>query len=313
MPGTSAVAIVSTASTTMLPSLSFNPTHQLSIKPTSTNFLLWRTQFLPMIRGYGLEHHLDGSQPIPERFLESVLPQIVGVETSHAAWETLILAYATTSESKIHELKNQLYTLRRGSDSIEMYIQKDRSIADQLVALQHPINEDDLVEYVKGGLERQLKNEESAIIASTTHYGMAQPQRGRGRSRSNGNRGRGKGSYFSSPSPLGRGFSTSVQTAATNNQFYNPVTQATPLDNSTISCYNCGGLRHVFPFQEIDGVRVASTKPEKSISLAIPTRHIIPSANMDPPISQPLPPAIQESTSTHSPSSVHCSPAQSPS
>ncbi|XP_015168010.1 uncharacterized protein [Solanum tuberosum] len=152
MPRTSAAAIVSVTSATMLPSLSFNPTHQLSIKLTSTNFLLWRTQFLPMIRGYGLEHHLDGSQPIPKRFLgenqlnplyqnwarqdqivlswivasvsESVLPQIVGVETSRAAWEKLISAYAT----------------------------KAKSIADQLVALQHPINEDDLVEYVKGGL-----------------------------------------------------------------------------------------------------------------------------------------------------------------
>ncbi|KAH0702254.1 hypothetical protein KY285_016534 [Solanum tuberosum] len=121
MPGTSVVAIVSAPSATMLPSLSFNPTHQLSIKLTSTKFLLWRTQFLPMIRGYGLEHHLHGSQPIPERFFgenqlnplyqnwvrqdqivlswsvasvsESVSPQIVGVETSRAAWEKLISVY----------------------------------------------------------------------------------------------------------------------------------------------------------------------------------------------------------------------------
>lgn len=78
-------------------------------------FLLWRTQFLLMIRGCGLEDHLDGSQPILQRFLgenqvnlfyqnwvrqdqivlrwivastsESVLRQIVGIETSRAAWE----------------------------------------------------------------------------------------------------------------------------------------------------------------------------------------------------------------------------------
>ncbi|KAG5616112.1 hypothetical protein H5410_015936 [Solanum commersonii] len=98
-----------------------------------------------------------------------------------------------------------------------MYIQKAKSISDQLAALQHPINEDDLVEYVKGGLsvsyhpftrsidatqidvsfdtlyglllteERQLKNEESAIIVPTAHYGMTQPQQGWGRGRGNGN------------------------------------------------------------------------------------------------------------------------------
>lgn len=105
-----------------------------------------------MIRGYGLEHHLYGSQPIPERFLgenqlnplyhnwvrldqivlswivasvsESVLPQIVGVETSHAAWAKMILAHVTASKSKNFELKNQLYTLCRGSNSIDMHIQK---------------------------------------------------------------------------------------------------------------------------------------------------------------------------------------------
>ncbi|KAH0639057.1 hypothetical protein KY290_036357 [Solanum tuberosum] len=316
------------------------------------NFLLWRTQFLPMIRGYGLEHHLDGTQPIPERFL---------------------------GENQLNPLyQNWLYTLHRGSDSIEMYIKKSKSIADQLAALQHPINEDDLVEYVKGGL-------------------------GRGRNRGNGNgkRGRGRGGYFASPSPPGRAFSTSVQTVATNNQFYNRVTQAAPRDNSTISCCNCGGLGHVsrvfhsprtrnancgvnkpssnlastssqqsqswlmdsgpthhltanfdnlaihseyqgpeevvlvseysapgplnlicsdvwgpapeISNDEIDGVCAVSSKLETSLSLAIPTPHIVPVAHMHPPISQPQPPAIQEPTIAHSPSSVHCSPTKSPS
>ncbi|KAH0632973.1 hypothetical protein KY284_035759 [Solanum tuberosum] len=105
-----------------------------------------------MIRGYGLEHHLDGTQPIPERFL---------------------------GENQL----NPLYQNWRG--------------------------------------------------------------RGRNRGNGNGKRGRGRGGYFASPSPPGRAFSTSVQTVATNNQFYNRVTQAAPRDNSTISCCNCGGLGHV--------------------------------------------------------------------
>ncbi|XP_059306775.1 mRNA 3'-end-processing protein YTH1-like [Lycium ferocissimum] len=60
---------------------------------------------------------------------------------------------------------------------------------------------------------------------------MAQPQRGRGRGR--GNRGCGRGGFFNS------------QTSAPNNQLHIPATQAAPLDTSTITCYNCGGLGHV--------------------------------------------------------------------
>ncbi|KAH0685989.1 hypothetical protein KY285_016530 [Solanum tuberosum] len=133
-----------------------------------------------------------------------------------------------------------------------MYIQKANSISDQLSSLQHPINEDDLVEYVKCGLslsyrpftwsidatqfdvsfdtlyglllteERQLKNEESAIIVTTAHYGMTQPQRGRdrGRGNGNGNRGRDRGGYFAAPSPPGRGFATSVHICFSHLLYY---------------------------------------------------------------------------------------------
>ena len=54
-----------------------------------------------------------------------------------------------------------------------------------------------------------------------------------------------------------------------------------------------------------------STKSETSLSLAIPTPHIVLAAHMHPQISQPQPPAIQEPTSIRSQSSVHWSRAQS--
>uniref|UniRef100_A0A3Q7ERK6 Retrotransposon Copia-like N-terminal domain-containing protein n=1 Tax=Solanum lycopersicum TaxID=4081 RepID=A0A3Q7ERK6_SOLLC len=90
-----------------------NLAHQLPVKRfTSTNFLLWKTQFLPMICGCGLNHYIDidGSEPAPPRVLdgdkpnpaykvwvrqdqlamsgivasvsESMLPQSVGAETA---------------------------------------------------------------------------------------------------------------------------------------------------------------------------------------------------------------------------------------
>ncbi|KAF3681933.1 Auxin-induced protein 10A5 [Capsicum annuum] len=48
--------------------------HQLPLKLTSSNFLLWKTQFLPMVRGCGLGHRIDGSQMIPDQFLSDNQP-----------------------------------------------------------------------------------------------------------------------------------------------------------------------------------------------------------------------------------------------
>ncbi|KAG8637953.1 hypothetical protein MANES_15G176648v8 [Manihot esculenta] len=90
-----------------------NLTNQIPLKLTSINFLLWKLQFLPMLRGCALEHHIDGSQPAPMKLLsenqsnpayslwvrqdqmvfrwiiacilDSIIPQIVGVETAKEA------------------------------------------------------------------------------------------------------------------------------------------------------------------------------------------------------------------------------------
>ncbi|GAV78240.1 hypothetical protein CFOL_v3_21708 [Cephalotus follicularis] len=43
--------------------------HFLSIKLTSTNYLIWRSQFLALLRGYDLRSFVDGSSQPPARLL----------------------------------------------------------------------------------------------------------------------------------------------------------------------------------------------------------------------------------------------------
>ncbi|KAH0637514.1 hypothetical protein KY289_037429 [Solanum tuberosum] len=157
-----------------------NLAHQLPVKLTSSNFLLWKTQFLPMVRGCGLDYHIEGNEVIPERLLdnnepnpaynswvredqlvlswivasvsEGILPQLVGAETARKAWTKLVTAYASGSKPQIRELKSQLHNLQRENASIESYIIKAKGISDRLAALQHPISNDDLVEFVLAGL-----------------------------------------------------------------------------------------------------------------------------------------------------------------
>ncbi|KAH0713384.1 hypothetical protein KY290_008980 [Solanum tuberosum] len=132
----------SSPSITPTVSSSLNLAHQLPVKLTTSNFLLRKTQFMPMIYTCGLNHHID----------ESILPQLVGVATARAAWDKLVDAYASRSRPYIRELKSQLHTLRHDNSNIESYVQKAKGIEDKLVALQHPIPNDDLVEFVLTGL-----------------------------------------------------------------------------------------------------------------------------------------------------------------
>ncbi|KAG5611748.1 hypothetical protein H5410_023029 [Solanum commersonii] len=98
-----------------------NLAHQLPIKLTSSIFLLWKTQFLPMVKGCGLDYHIEGNEVIPERLLDNNEP-------------------------------NPAYNSWRENASIKSYIIKAKGILDRLAALQHPISNDDLVEYVLAGL-----------------------------------------------------------------------------------------------------------------------------------------------------------------
>ena len=117
--GTELIATLQTSFTNMyLPLPNF--AHQLPIKLTSSNFLLWKTQFLSMVRVCGLGHYIDGSVVIPNQFLtsdqpnsvyhgwirqeqfalswivasasEGILCQLIGAETTHHAWSKLMAA-----------------------------------------------------------------------------------------------------------------------------------------------------------------------------------------------------------------------------
>lgn len=72
--GPNLIATTQTSFTNM-PLPSPNLAHQLPIKLTS-NFLLWKTQFPPMVRGCGLGH-IDGSAVIPDQVLTGDQPNPV--------------------------------------------------------------------------------------------------------------------------------------------------------------------------------------------------------------------------------------------
>ncbi|OMO89784.1 Integrase, catalytic core [Corchorus capsularis] len=177
-------------SSSALPTLSViqNITYLVSIKLDRTNFLLWHSQLLPVLKSQDLLKYVDGSFPAPpvsikdpadkdgsstianpqfvtwtriDQMLlgwinatlsESILAQVVGLDTSHKVWSNLHSLFSMQSTARVMQLRSQLQNLQKGSSSISEYLQKVKSIADSLAAIFQPVSDTDLVLYTLSSL-----------------------------------------------------------------------------------------------------------------------------------------------------------------
>ncbi|GAV73201.1 UBN2_3 domain-containing protein, partial [Cephalotus follicularis] len=146
----------------------------IPIKLNGSNFLLWKSLFEPILRAHKLMHYVEVSNVphsptdptyalwyekdqmllswINATLSESALPYIVGVQSSKAAWNILHRHYASSTPSHIMALKQQLHSFKKGSQSMQLYLQQFKTIANQLAACGSPISDDDLVLFVLDGL-----------------------------------------------------------------------------------------------------------------------------------------------------------------
>ncbi|GAV61819.1 LOW QUALITY PROTEIN: UBN2 domain-containing protein, partial [Cephalotus follicularis] len=144
--------------------------HFLSIKLTSKNYLIWRSQFLPLLNGYDLMF-VDGFSSPPPLCLSSAPADIhvlnpdflawykqdqlllmVGLTTSHAVWSALAAAFASPSQARVMQLRLDLHNVSKGADSMAVYLQKVKSISDALALASTPVSDEDLIIYILGGL-----------------------------------------------------------------------------------------------------------------------------------------------------------------
>ncbi|XP_020412864.1 uncharacterized protein LOC109947331 [Prunus persica] len=148
-----------------------NPSHFLSLKLTPTNFLLWKTQFEPILISHDLEGLIDRtdtappstvgegntSQSNPEfiswrkrdqmlrswiiaSLTEDVMPHIVGTSTSSQAWKALTQAFGSRTNTRLLQLHTQLQNFSKGDLPVATYFQKAKLIADQLAATGKPLD-----------------------------------------------------------------------------------------------------------------------------------------------------------------------------
>ncbi|KAJ3703988.1 hypothetical protein LUZ61_007693 [Rhynchospora tenuis] len=154
----------------------------IATKLTRNNFLAWQSQIVPLLHGYDLFKFLDASsQPNPiiqtdtstqvnpeyvqwkkqdqmllgwlrSSLSESLLAQVVSCTTTAELWSLLQSTFSASSQARLIELQQQLQGIKKGGSSCADYIQKLRSIADELAFIGSPVSDREMVNYTLRGL-----------------------------------------------------------------------------------------------------------------------------------------------------------------
>ena len=179
--------------------LSFNTMiHMVTIKlSSSSNYLLWKSQLLPLLESQELLGHVDGTLAPPPWFapadsqtpnikylawknidqclLSLLLPsltdeamaEVVGLSTSLEVWLALENTFSHQSKAREIRLKDDLQLMRRGTRSITEYARVFKVLCDQLHAIGRPVDGTDKVHWFICALGSDFTSFSTAQMAQT--------------------------------------------------------------------------------------------------------------------------------------------------
>ena len=160
--------------------------HLITIKLTRDNYLLWRAQILPYLKGQHLFGYIDGSISPPPQFLspttdnpqpetnpsfltwqsqdqlilsalisslsENILAYVVKRPTSRDVWTTLERMFTAQSRAKSMHIHYQLATLHKGDSSVADYYHQFTNLIDTLAAIDQPVPHHEQLSFLLVGL-----------------------------------------------------------------------------------------------------------------------------------------------------------------
>ena len=179
---TSPPQTIATVTATQSPSpllLLSNMSNLMSIKLDYTNYIPWRHRLITILEAYSFIEHIDGSTSQPIQYLldaqgnltsnvnlefliwrikdkallslinSTLTPQVfslvVGTTTSREVWNTLEQRFTSTLRANILNLKLELQSLKKGSDSVNTFLQKIKIARDKLLAIVVIVDNEELI------------------------------------------------------------------------------------------------------------------------------------------------------------------------
>ena len=190
--------MASSSSDSSLTLLPFNTMiHMVTIKLSSSNYLLWKSQLLPLLDSQGLLGHVDGTLVPPPPFdpptsqtpnsshlawkatdqrllslllsslTEEAMAEAVGLSTSREVWTALESTFSHPSKAREIRLKDDLQLMKRGTHPVTVYARAFKVLCDQLHAIGRPVDETDKVHWFLHGLGPDFSTFTTAHMAQT--------------------------------------------------------------------------------------------------------------------------------------------------
>ena len=151
-----------------------NVANFVSLKLSSTNFFLRKTQIVNILESYDLHGFITGEAKPPPQFVtteesdsqseslnpsfikwrkidrlvkgwltatlsEEVLGIVVGLDTAVKVWNALVHAFACVSSDRSLALKQRLTSMNRGTDTLAEYLRRLKAVYEDLAAIGKPI------------------------------------------------------------------------------------------------------------------------------------------------------------------------------
>lgn len=178
-------------------------------KLTRNNFLLWKTQILPIIRGARMEGYLTGATRAPSAAIDvkegdkvvtkinpayeewvvvdqqvlgfllasvskDILTQVVNLETAAATWRVITTMLSSQSRARALNTQLALLTTRKGDLSVTEYIGKMKTLADEMSSAGKPLDDEEMMSYILPGLDDDYEPVVSTLVGKAEAVPVAE-------------------------------------------------------------------------------------------------------------------------------------------
>ncbi|KAM1171423.1 hypothetical protein ACFX2G_022148 [Malus domestica] len=160
----------------------------VTVKLDDSNYLTWCFQITLLFESHGIMGFVDGSRKCPLRFdddstsegietdgylvwkmhdralmqliIVTLSPMtmscIIGSRSSHEMWVHLAERFSTVTKATIFQMKTELQNIKKGSESVSLYLQKIKDARDHLAAAGVHFDDDDIIILALKGLPAEF-------------------------------------------------------------------------------------------------------------------------------------------------------------